>query len=207
VDLPALHAVFHWRSFARTSFKKTVGATQFWTGCRHCGRFCGNRCWDTPFFLPFAEVWDFTQPKNQSVPPFKLKTLDQEVVTSSELKGKVLVLDFWATWCAPCIKQFPEVERLQKKYQDNSNVYVAAVNTSWENSMDQARSFTRENSLDIKVLYDIDGELAENLSIKSIPHTVIIGKNQNLRVRHAGFTESMDYVSIMSRYVNELLNE
>lgn len=73
--------------------------------------------------------------------------------------------------------------------------------------MDQARSFTRENSLDIKVLYDIDGELAENLSIKSIPHTVIIGKNQNLRVRHAGFTESMDYVSIMSRYVNELLNE
>lgn len=73
--------------------------------------------------------------------------------------------------------------------------------------MKQARNFARENSLEIKVLYDIDGELAENLSIMSIPHTVIIGKNQNLRVRHAGFTESMDYVSIMSKHVNKLLKE
>lgn len=144
--------------------------------------------------------------EDHPAPSFKVKTLQGKTVSSSELKGTVVVLDFWATWCAPCIQKFPKLERLEEKYEDEPNLYVAGVNTSQDNSLNDVRTFLERHPVDINVLYDRNGTATEKLGVGGIPHVVLLGKNGRLRIRHVG-TSTFDFVSSMSDHIDRLLAE
>lgn len=102
----------------------------------------------------------------------------------SAYKGKVVYLDFWASWCAPCRQSFPWMNDLADNYGGRGLV-VIAVNVDHER--DLATDFLRQNPADFKVVYDSDGALAEHYDVEAMPTSILIGRDGKIRYVHAGF--------------------
>jgi thiol-disulfide isomerase/thioredoxin len=108
-----------------------------------------------------------------------LESLDLE-----RFKGKVVLLDFWASWCAPCKASFPWMQHLQERYADRDLV-VIAVNVDHERSL--AERFLREQRADFSIVYDPLGRIAERFDVKSMPASFYIDRAGKVRYAHAGF--------------------
>lgn len=105
-------------------------------------------------------------------------------VHAGQYVGKVVYLDFWATWCAPCRESFPALRALEKKYA-NQGLVVIAVNVD-EPRADIAR-FLDWAKVDFLVLHDAGGALASRFDIKTMPTSYLIDRSGKLRYAHAGF--------------------
>jgi len=180
--------------------------SRFWRGGVLAGAYAGLSAIALFVVVPNDVVMGTSVIENHPAPSFAVETLDGKTVHSSDLKGKVVVLDFWATWCAPCIKRFPKFERLAENYDDEPDLYFGAVNTSWNNSVKDVRAFLERNPLDVNALYDRGGTATKKFDVGGIPHIIILGKEGRLRVRHVG-TTVFDFVSSMSDHIDRLLAE
>ncbi len=120
----------------------------------------------------------------KDAPSFAGVTLDEKQVSPKELEGKVVVLDFWATWCEPCLTAMPILVDVAKEY-DGDDVIVFAVNVGEEPS--HVRGFFGEQNWDIDVLLDPQGKIAEAFSAGAIPLTLVIGKSGKVESAHVGF--------------------
>ncbi len=99
-------------------------------------------------------------------------------------RGKVVYLDFWASWCAPCRQSFPWMERMQQQYGRDGFV-VVAVNVDHERA--DADRFLHDFSPNFRVEYDPDGRLAERYKVSGMPTSVLIDRGGQVRTLHAGF--------------------
>ena len=127
---------------------------------------------------------------NKPAIEFALKNLEGKVVKLSDLKGKVVVLDFWATWCGPCKASFPYLQQVYNKYKDNPNVVILALNT-WENVSgkereDLVKKFMADNKYTFPVLYD-EG-FVEKYGVEGIPTKFVIDKKGMIQFKTIGFT-------------------
>ncbi|MDI7776265.1 TlpA disulfide reductase family protein [Asticcacaulis sp. EMRT-3] len=102
----------------------------------------------------------------------------------SAYKGKVVYLDFWASWCHPCEQSFPYMEQLKSRYGSDGLVIVA-VNV--DHSRDRADSFLKRVGSDLKVVYDADGKLAQRFRVSDMPTSLLIGRDGRVRYTHKGF--------------------
>jgi cytochrome c biogenesis protein CcmG/thiol:disulfide interchange protein DsbE len=102
----------------------------------------------------------------------------------SAYRGKVVYLDFWASWCAPCRESFPWMQRMQQQYGRDGFV-VVAVNVDHERS--DADRFLHDFAPNFRVEYDPEGRLAERFGIGGMPTSVLIDRDGQVRRRHAGF--------------------
>jgi thiol-disulfide isomerase/thioredoxin/outer membrane lipoprotein-sorting protein len=127
--------------------------------------------------------------ESQSAPDFTLRNLQGHQVSLSGLKGQVVVLDFWATWCPPCRKSLPEIAQLARDKAD-SGVLVYAVNVKEE--MAQVEHFLSQQNYSISVLLDSNGEVAAKYRVTGIPQTVVIGKDGKVRKVFVGTTPETD---------------
>ena len=108
--------------------------------------------------------------------------------TIGDFGGSVIVLNFWATWCAPCIKEMPSLDRLQQSF-DPEDVRVLAVATG-RNSVPKVERFLEENDIrTLQILYDRRTQLSGAMSVISIPVTVLIDRNGFEVARFIGDTE------------------
>ena len=108
--------------------------------------------------------------------------------TIGDFGGSVIVLNFWATWCAPCIKEMPSLDRLQQSF-DPEDVRVLAVATG-RNSVPKVERFLEENDIrTLQILYDRRTKLSGAMSVISIPVTVLIDRNGFEVARFIGDTE------------------
>ena len=108
--------------------------------------------------------------------------------TIGDFDGSVIVLNFWATWCAPCIKEMPSLDRLQQSF-DPEDVRVLAVATG-RNSVPKVERFLEENDIrTLQILYDRRTKLSGAMSVISIPVTVLIDRNGFEVARFIGDTE------------------
>jgi cytochrome c biogenesis protein CcmG, thiol:disulfide interchange protein DsbE len=103
-----------------------------------------------------------------------------------QYRGKVVVLDFWASWCAPCRRSFPWLNEIQAKYRDR--LVVIGVNVD-RNRADAAQ-FLREVPATFSVIYDPDGELATRYDVPGMPSSFIFDAQGNLVAKHIGFRSS-----------------
>jgi len=111
---------------------------------------------------------------------FTLKNLDGKEIKLSDYKGKVIVLDFWATWCGPCKASFPKMQNLVTKYK-GKDVAFLFVNT-WENGKEEdifkkVTSYITDKKFDFNVVFDSKSEVVTNYKVNGIPTRVVIDKN------------------------------
>lgn len=100
------------------------------------------------------------------------------------LRGRVVYLDFWASWCVPCRQSFPWMNELQKRYADRG-LTIIAVNLDHERA--DADKFLHKLSPDFQVRFDPDGHWARQFSVHGMPTSVILDRGGKQRFTHIGF--------------------
>ena len=122
--------------------------------------------------------------EGKAAPNFKLEGMDGKSVSVEDLKGKPVVLDFWATWCPPCRASLPHLDELYKKEKGNGLV-VYAVNLQEEKG--DVADFVKETHLSVPILLDSAGKAAAQYGATSIPETVVIDRDGKVVKVFIGF--------------------
>ena len=135
-------------------------------------------------------------------PNFKLKTLNAQEVTLSELKGKAVLLDFWATWCAPCRESIPHLVHLYKTYQQ-SGLEVIGMCTD-KGDVNTVRRFVKSMDIPYPIIIAPD-EVERNYGITGLPTTILIDKEGKIRKKFIGFT--IEIAKQMTAKIEELTSE
>ena len=144
---------------------------------------------------------------NEPAPAFALTDLLGRTISSSAFKGKVIVLDFWATWCVPCIASFPAMQQAQNRFQSDPNVRFLFVNTREGGPLQRVHSFMDKHPYNFVVPLDAQQRVANAYKVQGIPTKVVIGPNGRVRYRHVGYSGDPEATVNELALVVELLKE
>lgn len=133
--------------------------------------------------LPLGAI---AQQVGQPAPALDLPGTTKQV-RLSEMKGKVVYLDFWASWCAPCKQSFPWMNEMQAKYGAQG---LQVVGVSVDAKRSDAEEFLKGTPAQFTVAFDTKGESPKTYAIKGMPSSFLIGADGRVLVSHAGFKEA-----------------
>jgi peroxiredoxin len=119
-------------------------------------------------------------------PPFRLPDLHGEYHHSSEYRGKVLIVNFWASWCAPCREELPSMNRAWAELQDES-VVMLAINVGEDR--EAVLAFNRDYPIDFQVLLDSYGNISQRWRVVGMPTTFLVNRKGKIIHRIAGKRE------------------
>ncbi|MGL1901115.1 MAG: TlpA family protein disulfide reductase [Fibrobacterales bacterium] len=126
--------------------------------------------------------------EKQMMPKFAFKDIDDMVVSSKEFEGKVLIIDFWATWCLSCKKVIPVLNELQKKYENKAFAAIG-INTE-KKRRNKVISYMIKNNIEYPTLLAGQGSrLAEELEVFSLPSIFIFDAKGELVLKVEGFED------------------
>ncbi|MBN2731388.1 MAG: TlpA family protein disulfide reductase [Balneolaceae bacterium] len=106
----------------------------------------------------------------------RFTTLKGDTVRVSDFRGKVIMIDFWETWCKPCTNSFPGLQKLTEEYPDN--FAVLAVTPGWEDDADDAKDFAENHDYAFNYLLDTT-KLYATIGVRSIPYKIFLDTNGN----------------------------
>lgn len=114
--------------------------------------------------------------------------LEGRPVTAEMMKGKIVVLDFWATWCVPCMHEMPYFHKVFEKYRNNKNVMFMVVNSGANNTIEDARKWTIQNpQYQFPVYFNNDKNIGEKVGFNLIPTIAVIDQQGKMQFRTIGF--------------------
>ena len=103
------------------------------------------------------------------------------------INNKIVVVDYWATWCVPCIKEMPYLQRAYEKYKDDPNVIFMVINSGSKNELSDAQNWWGNKKFSFPVYYNNDRTVGERLGFNVIPATFIVDTKSNIRFKTVGF--------------------
>ncbi|MFA9216343.1 MAG: TlpA family protein disulfide reductase [Sphingomonadaceae bacterium] len=136
--------------------------------------------------LPTARSAEPAEPVGRAAPLFELPGVDGPV-RLERYRGKLVYLDFWASWCAPCKRSFPWMNAMQQQY-GAAGLQVVAVNL--DARQDDARRFLEATPSAITIAFDPAGAIAKQYGIKGMPSSALIGRDGRLLALHTGFNDA-----------------
>ncbi len=118
---------------------------------------------------------------------FHITNMGKDPFTADSLRGKVWVIDLWATWCIPCLESFPYVQQIYDRHKSNSDVGFMLLNTGSGNSFEDALQWATENTqYDFPVYYSYERQFITDLGVTSIPTTFLVDKTGKIRFKKVG---------------------
>jgi peroxiredoxin len=128
---------------------------------------------------------------------FKLKDLNGNELSLSDLRGKKVFLNFWASWCSPCKAEIPEMEKF---YQETKNSDLVIVSVDIGEPLNDVKAFIDQNNYNFTVLLDSNQKVAAQYGISAIPTSFFIDKEGNIISKHTGPMNTRQ----MKEYINAL---
>lgn len=142
--------------------------------------------------------------KTQILPDFTVTDLQGNPVKLSDYKDKIVVINFWATWCPPCKAEMPEFNELAQEFKKDGDVELLEITLVDDRSnKESVLQFISENNLDMNILLDDTGEAASTYGISAIPTTLVAGKNLELHK----FFQGQITKDVLLQTVNEVRNK
>lgn len=125
--------------------------------------------------------------KDQIAPDFTLTNLQGEEVTLSDLRGKRVVLNFWATWCPPCEAEMPHMQQYYEKYGQEDNVEIVGVNLTYaKEKVERVEQFIKSYDITFPILLEKDETVASQYEILTIPSTYMIDRDGKIQKKIIG---------------------
>ncbi len=124
-------------------------------------------------------------------PDFVLKDIEGKDIQLSRYKGKIVVLEFWATWCPPCKATIPELIALQKKYAEKGLVVLGISIDEGDNLPSKLSAFSKENKINYPILIGSE-EVSRSYEVMSIPVTVLIGRDGRIIASYKGYVDNLE---------------
>ena len=157
-------------------------------------------------FLLFSNL-SYSDDNNQQLlikDPKKVEIFSMKDINDSEKKissseNKILLLNFWATWCAPCIKEIPELIELKKKFKNNVEIYFLSVDSNVKKTVPK---FLKKNKIEgLSILNDEKLKVSNKFKIKVMPTTVVINKNFEEVAQVKGYVDwlSPEYINFIKK--------
>lgn len=123
-------------------------------------------------------------------------------VTLSENFGKPIVVNFWATWCGPCVSELPYFEDLYEKYKDDVTFMMVNMTDGYQEKLEDVKQFMQNNSYTFPVYYDTNYSAANAYRVSSVPMSLFIEENGEIEDTHLGAMSE----SVLENYIKELLD-
>jgi peroxiredoxin len=123
-------------------------------------------------------------PVSGAAPNFSLRAKDGGEVSLADLRGQVVMVNFWATWCGPCRQEMPHLEALYQRYSD-LGFTLLGVNVEADSS--GADRFLSETPVSFPILFDPKSEVSKMYDVIAMPSTVIVDRGGNMRFIHHGY--------------------
>lgn len=141
-------------------------------------------------FLIASSAVAATPKKGETLPSFKLQTLKGEKFESSSLKGKVIFINFWATWCGPCVHEFPSIIKLWEKYH-NKGLEVVAI-TNDEDPKSVVPAFVEKLKVPFTIYMDPKEKVSNQFGVRSLPISIVADKMGKVQIVVNGDQDWMD---------------
>jgi thiol-disulfide isomerase/thioredoxin len=121
---------------------------------------------------------------HEPAPDFVLRDLDGRVVKLSDLKGNVVWVNFWASWCIPCKRELPDIQKL---YDEKRDAGLMVLEVNYQEDSDTARGFFEARSLKLTSLLDNSGSVYEEYRLQGLPDSFFVDRDGNLAAMQFGF--------------------
>ena len=112
---------------------------------------------------------------------------EQSSILKEAGENELIVLDFWATWCKPCVKAIPKIKELEKEFENESISFIG-INADSPRNLAKVRPFVKTHGIEYPVLMDVDQEIMNELLINAFPTFLIIDRKGKVLFTHRGFT-------------------
>lgn len=129
-----------------------------------------------PERTPAVQGADVAALTAKAAPDFTLEAVDGSHVTLSALKGKVVLLNLWATWCPPCVRETPRLVRVYDKYRDQGFI-ILGINTTYQDDRLKVKQFVRDKQVSYPVLLDMTDEFGQKYGARLLPTSYLIDRS------------------------------
>lgn len=124
----------------------------------------------------------------EMAPDFELVTLSGEQLKLTDLRGKNVLINFWATWCGPCVEEMPAINRLYAKYKDNDFEVVGINMTKFEYKRDEIEPFVKDMELTFPVVLEKQGNIIDQYQVYNIPTSYFVNKEGIVKLKAGPMT-------------------
>lgn len=157
-------------------------------------------------FVPPPDAKEFTIPQGETLegqmaPDFSLRALDGKEYSLSALKGKLVLIDFWATWCPPCKEELPIIEKLHQNYQAKGLVVLGIS----DEDRATVEPFIKENKITFPILMDSGGKVSQMYKVTAIPRVILIDKEGKVVKDITGYQKENE--KILREAIEKLIGE